>query len=287
MARNVLSRSKDNPFRPKVRDREASPLESTYRIRIDGQEEKRTKRGIQQKKITGLLEHGYLQVHHTSKNEKGNHSKKYFLTLKGCFFVLGNDMNDDELIAFIENASKNYLFFKYILRTIEFTSMELGRKIFLEPIKGLIKKDRINLDDDFELSFALIAEKIGQSVNKNYGMFAREYSDMMKNNWYDGSSNRDWLKNMVMLYYQNDNEREIFRKYLVVENDPNLLSKVMQAVHFGFYSHFDEPIPIKHVQKLPKLKSKILPFPKNKTWVTATQLWEYRKRRRIIPKSFL
>jgi len=225
-----------------------------------------------------------LFVYEVITNEKDLDVEKFFLTLKGCFFVLGNRMNDDDLISFIKNASKNYLFFKYLYKILEHTSIELVQELFLKPIFDLIKKDRINLDDDFESSFALIAEKIGQSIYEQYGMYYYEYVNMMRNNWYDGSCNRDWLRNMIALYYEYGNERDSFWRRSDMITDPKLLFKVMHAVHAGYYSLFENPTPVKHVQKLPKLTFTKLSYPKGKNWITATQLWYYQKRKRKMSK---
>lgn len=282
-AKFVLSRSKDYTARP-VKDKDSRILERIYRKLIVGQKEKKAGDKVRQRKIVGLSKRGYLDVYDVVKNELNLDVDKHYLTLRGCFFVLGNRMNDDDLISFIKNASKNYLFFKYLYKILEHTSIELIRELFLKPILDLIKKDRVNLDDDFESTFALIAEKIGQSVYEQYGMYYHEYGNMMKNNWYDGSGNRDWLRNMIALYYEYGNERDLFWRHSDMHNDPKLLFKVMHAVHAGYYSLFENPTPVKHAQKLPKLTFTRFAYPKGKTWINAIQLWEYQKRRRNISK---
>ncbi len=282
-AKFVLSRSKDYTFKP-VRDKDSRVLERIYRKLIVGQKEKKAGDKVRQRKIVGLSKHEYLFVYEVIKNEKSLDVDKYFLSLRGCFFVLGNRMNDNDLISFIKNASKNYLFFKYLYKILEYTSsIELIQEIFLKPILDLIKKDRIDLDDDFESTFALIAEKMGQSVYEQYGMLALEYGNMMRNNWYDGSGNRDWLRNMIGLYFEYGNERDLFWKHSDMITDPKLLFKVMHAVHTGYYSLFENPTPVKHAQRLPKLTFTKSSYP-NGSWVNATQLWDYRKRKRKMSK---
>jgi len=284
-AKFVLSRSKDYTFKP-VRDKDSRVLERIYRKLIVGQKEKKTGDKVRQRKIVGLSKHGYLDVYDVVKNKLNLDVETHYLTLNGCFFVLGNRMNEDDLISFIKNASKNYLFFKYLYKMIEHTSMELVRDLFLKPIHDLIKKDRINLDDDFESTFALIAEKIIHSVYEQYGMYYYEYGNMMINNWYDGSGNVDWHRNMIDLYCDNDEERDLYKIHGGDDHDRYLLFIVMRAVHIGYYSVFNMPIPVKHKQKLPKLKQKFteLSYPKDVDVITATQLWDYRKRKRKMSK---
>jgi len=282
-AKFVLSRSKGYSFKP-VRNKDSSVLERIYRKRIVGEKEKKTGDKVIRRKSIGLSKHEYLFVYEVIVNEKDHYVDKYFLSLRGCFFVLGNTMNDDDLISFIKNASKNYLFFKYLYKILEDTSIELVRKLFLKPIHDLIKKDMINLDENFELTFALIAEKIGYSVYAQHGMHYDEYGNMMRNNWYDGSGNRDWLRKMIAYYYEYGNERDEFWRSSDMINDPKLLFKVMYAVHSAFYSLFDYPTPVKHVQRLPKLVFSKFAYPKGKTWINAAELWDYRKRKRNIMK---
>lgn len=139
------------------------------------------------------------------------------------------------------------------------------------------------MDDGYEDTFALIDEKIGQEVFKMHGEFATEYTNMIENNWYDGTGNRDWKRNMIALHYKIGDERDWFWKKSDMVNDLRLLYKVMHAVHVGYYSLFDFPTPVKHKQRLPKLAfTKYELYPKGVTVINAEELYDYRKRKRTI-----
>lgn len=285
-AKFILSKSKGYD-RISIRDIDSRSIDKMYRKRIAGEKEKKVGDKIIQRESVGLVEHGYLFVYQRITNEKSRPVNKYFLTLKGCFFVLGNKMSDKDLDLFIKNASKNYLFFKYLYKILEHTSIKLVREIFVKPVQKLIKKDRIDLDDGFEDTFALIGEKIGQEVFEQYGGFATEYSNMIENNWYDGTGNKNWKINMIALYYKFGDERDLFWRKSDMTNDPRLLYKVMSTVHAGYYSLFDLATPVKHKQRLPKLTFTKFAYPKGVTKINAKKLFEYRKSKGAISEGWL
>lgn len=261
VANFVVSNSVDGTRNVRTRD-------GIYRDLINARKKK--SEDTIQKESLGLSAKGYLFDLGTFKNEKNNKVHKYFLTLKGCLFAFGFDFSDSKFRDFVNHASRHYLFFAYLKSIMEKTSIRFVRKIFQKPIQALIKKNRIMLDDDFELNFVLIAEKIGESVYKNlfslhdrynkfysidypmkgFDQYSKEYIELIKNTWYDNPTKTDWIQNMKEHFYTNEDDYEYHVSYGDDKFDPKLTFKVMDRVHHGYYSVFEMGIPSKHVQKL-------------------------------------
>jgi len=126
------------------------------------------------------------------------------------------------------------------------------------------------LDDDFELNFVLIAEKIGESVYNNlfsiydrynefysidysmkgFDQYSKEYLELIKNTWYDSTKKQDWIHNMKEYYYPQEDDYGYYLRYADDKFDPILTFKVMDRIHHGYHSVFAMGIPSKHVQKL-------------------------------------
>ena len=252
-----------------VRGKDVRTRDGIYRNKINGESKKES---------LGLLAKHYLFDLGTFLNEKNLKPHKYYLTLKGCLFVFGFDFSDREFRDFVNHAARNYLFFAYIQSIMVKTSVRFVRKIFQKPIQALIKKNKIMLDDDFELNFVLIAEQIGESVYNNlfsmydryneiyskvnhmdqmkgFDQYSREYIELIKNTWYDSIQKQDWIQNMKEHFYSNEDDYEYHLRYGDDRFDPKLTFKVMNRVHHGYHSVFDMGIPSKHVQKL-KIRKK-------------------------------
>jgi len=251
-----------------VGTRDVRTKDGIYRDLINARRKKSGKKI--KKESLGLLSKGYLFDLGTFLNEKNLQVHKYFLTLKGCLFAFGFDFSDLEFRDFVNHASRHYLFFAYLKSIMEKTSIRFVREIFQKPIQALIKKNRILLDYDFALNFVLIAEKIGESVYnslfsiydrynefysidypmKDFDQYSKEYIELIKNTWYDGTKKTDWIQNMKEYYYPHEDDYGCYLRYADDKFDPILTFKVMDRIHHGYHSVFDMGIPSKHKQKL-------------------------------------
>lgn len=262
MAKNILQLTKDYPYYHKPKDFDSRKLENIYAKLIEGRLDKKSGRKKLSKKYPGLVEYGYLLETGIHKNEKSKYVKKYFVTLRGCFVALGFDFNDSELTKFLQNTSKNHLFFAYINHILEITSIDFIKQIFIKPIYDLIKKKRINPDDEIEFYFTNIAESIGSIFyNKVTSCIEKFHSDsslhnfldtpgveeiekVMDNNFVRFRKRKDWNESIIDYFYHDSKDVEFYNLYYdemyrdPVNDSPfdmNFLFKVMEQLHIAYY----------------------------------------------------
>jgi hypothetical protein len=227
------------------------------------------KKIISKKKVgtyDGLLEKDYVKITKMKKQNIGI----YFPTLLGHLVSLGYDYNYNETIAFIKNASRNSLYFAFLNDIMNNVSFDFVKKLFLDPIKKMIKQNRVRFDDDFRLNFDIIASatalKIREIIQKSeYGMHSKDpkvneqekaewkllqqLDVLIQNTWFDFQDTkleRKWVE----LYYPTEEQKWFYSQHSDL-SDRNLIYKVMREIHVNYYGSYEQKIPIKYQQKFP------------------------------------
>ncbi len=227
-------------------------LGGIYYKLINGRQEKKKGRQRKTKKYDGLISEGYLIQSGTKINNKGKKIPIYFLTLRGCFVALGFDIPNFD--NFLENNSKNHLFFAYIKNIRALTSLSFVREIFLKPIINDIRKGRISYKDE-EISYYF--NQIAESISNNLGLkFTRklqkffdqtehvkykkfpginEYEKLIDNTFYYERPKSDWLDSLIEKYYKDSNDEEFYRIYCDDKLEHHLVYRVMRNIHHTYF----------------------------------------------------
>ena len=217
------------------------------------------------KRFPGLIENHYV-VKTKSKLIVKKKTDTYFLTLKGCFFVLGFDLSDVQLVGFIRNASRNHLFFNFLKLVHEKISLEFVKDVFLFPIKDLIERKRIDLDDEMYLNFGIVADIIGITLYerrkflfvsvKNFWNDSRfkQIEELRKMIIYDQNPREYWYESVVEFFYNNDDSLEFYDDFSENRFEMSLFNKVMYQLLRGYHEAVPEDIPMKSGFVLPRSK---------------------------------
>ncbi len=227
------------------------------------------KKKIGKKKVgtyDGLLEKNYIKLIDLPKTNIGI----YFPTLLGHLVSLGYDYNYKETVAFVKNASRNSLYFAFLNDIMDRTSFDFVKGLFLDPIKKMIKQNRIRFDDDFRLNFDIIASatalKIREIIQKSeFDMRSKDpkvkeqekaelkllqqLDVLIQNTWFDFQDIKLEGK-WVELYYTTEDQRWFYSQHSDL-SDINLIYKVMREIHVNYYGSYEQKIPIKYQQKFP------------------------------------
>jgi len=214
----------------------------------------------------GLLEKGYVKIIKMKKPSVGI----YFPTLLGHLVSLGYDYNYNETVAFIKNASRNSLYFAFLNDIMNKISFDFVKELFLNPIKKMIKQNRIRFDDDFRLNFDIIASatalRIHEIIQKSEfdirsmepkveeqekveWKLLKQLDVLIQNTWFDFQDSKLEGK-WVELYYPTEEQKEFYSQHSDL-SDRNLIYKVMREIHVNYYGSYEEKIPVKYQQKFP------------------------------------
>lgn len=211
------------------------------------------------KTYPGLINEGYIVE---IQNEKVKQGPKHTLSLKGCLFACGLNFSNKETVQFIKNSAMNHLFFHFLYKTYEKTSLGFIKEIFLNPILDLIKRKRIDLDDDIYLNFGIIADTIGMTLYKKRSSLLKKQAYMSENREfeqietlrkliiYDYNPREDWYQSIVDLYYKG-NARDFYEEYSEGNFEMSLFHKVMYQLLHAYHEAVPEPIPIRSGFRLP------------------------------------
>jgi len=231
--------------------------------------------GFAKKKIDGkkkfgtydnLLKKNYVKLIDLPKTKVG----VYFPTLLGHLVSLGYVYDYNETQAFIKNASRNSLYFAFLYDIMNKISFSFIKELFLDPIKKMIKQNRIRFDDDYRLNFDIIASatalKIREIIQRSWiDMYSKEpkvdeqekaeydllkqLDSLIQNTWFDFQDSKlegKWIE----LYYTTEEQRMFYSQHSDF-SDRNLIYKVMREIHVNYYGSYEEKIPIKYQQKFP------------------------------------
>ncbi len=213
-----------------------------------------------------LLNKNYIKLIDLPKRKIG----VYFPTLLGHLVALGYDYNYTQTVAFIKNASRNSLYFAFLNDIMNKISLNFVQELFLNPIKKMIKQNRIRFDDDFRLNFDIIASatalKIREIIQKSeFNMRSKEskvaeqekleqeslkqLDILIQNTWFDFQDTKlegKWIE----LYYPTEEQRWFYSQHCDL-SDRNLIYKVMREIHVNYYGSYEQKIPLKYTQKFP------------------------------------
>ena len=214
----------------------------------------------------GLIKEGYVV------EVKEKRWPKHVLSIKGCLFACGLNFSDKEIIQFIKNSGMNNLFFRFLYKTYEKTSLDFVKEIFLNPILDLIKRKRIDLDDDMYLNFGIIADSIGMILYKKRKAliknrkqsikdkkFFKQIETLRKMIIYDIKPRKDWYESIVDLYYKKK-ARDFYDDYSEDQFEMSLFNKVMYQLFHGYHEAVPEDVP----ESIPKRSGFRLPH--SKAW---------------------
>jgi len=234
---------------------DASSLEKIYRKLIQGIPVQENKN--QSKKYPGLVDHQFLVPTEKKINSKKNPVQTYFLSLKGCFFALAFQFTNEQLSMFIKNASQNHLYFAYLKKILDDTSIEFVKRIFILPVQSIIKNGMLYLGDSISFSYVLsehqqaINDTVFQ-INDNQLISTKfrkseleNFKKILNHTFYTQNPTSDWQFFIKEYFYSDDNSLEFFDDYSDGHIEISLLYRLMKAVHFGYYSGFTENIPNK------------------------------------------
>ena len=250
MAKFTLSKSTEYQQLELKGSNRVSTLEKTYRRLIRGNPINNN-RDRKMRKYPGLLDQRFLDQTEKKYNSKNNLVQTYFLSLKGCFFALGFHFTDTQLSLFIKNASRHHLIFAYLNRIAEDTSIDLVKEWFLNPIKDLIRRGLLNIDEYVSLIsiFESIQMEIAKRIKLRFDSVSSdsEYDDafdylkyiqqnILKHTFYTEKSTSDWLNFVIEYFYPTDTDNV----FLEIQNrkltEAISLYRIMRSVHFGYYS---------------------------------------------------
>lgn len=214
-----------------------------------------------------LLRQGYVKIINSPKQNVHT----YFPALLGHLVSLGYTFNEPDMYKFIKNASANSLYFAFLLDIIHKTSMEFFKELFWKPIKNMIKRRRIQFDDDYRLNFDLIASatalRMIQIIQRSWEEWSyppntseetkqrdqtllKQLDVLVKNTWFDLHADSKWVGRLVELYYPTEEQQTFYAKHSDM-SDAQLIYKVMREIHMNYYYHHRVKVPVKHVQKFP------------------------------------
>ncbi len=114
-------------------------LRNKYNVIINGRYEKKSGGKKIGKRYPGLIENNYV-IQTGDKIVVTTKTSMYFLSIKGCLFALGFELNNQQLSSLIDNAARNHLFFCFLKQLLEKTSLNFVKDLSLIPIKDLIKR---------------------------------------------------------------------------------------------------------------------------------------------------
>ena len=196
----------------------------------------------------------------------------YFPTLLTHLISLGYVYTYDETCAFIKNASRNSLYFAFLYDIMNKTSFAFVKELFLDPIKKMIKQNRIRFDDDYRLNFDIIASatalKIRQIIQKSWQeiysydlkkdkhlvkvnpVLLKQLDVLIQNNWFDLQADSKLESKWIELYYPTEEQRMFYSLHSDL-SDRNLMFKVMREIHVNYFGSYEQKIPPKYIQKFP------------------------------------
>jgi len=263
LAKFTIKQSKNYPY-SKPRNQDSRVLEQTFSRLIKGQQKRKTGKKKSSEKYPSLESNMYVRKIGEKINEKGKKVNLYSLTFTGFLFSLGFNFKNDDFKKLLHNASRHHLFFAYVQKIADCTSIHFIKKIFLNPISEIIEEDKIRLDEEISFYFSYMAESIGRSLGKSLYVFDSIDDDedmeklqfvkhIQKLTFYDDRPTSDWPHAMVDIFYPNNDDLDFFLEHAHLAMEENLLYKIMQKVHLVYFGYGGNYIP-RRTQKIPSSK---------------------------------
>ncbi len=140
-----------------------------------------TKKSNEVKRYSNPLDFGYVIITDNPENDKGKFIPQYFLTLKGFLLIVGYDLTHDELKSVIENASKISLFFCFIKKIMNETSISFVNKIFIKPIQTVLLRSDIFQGGNMNFYFSNFADVISDTLSKKMKVVNKQRKENINN----------------------------------------------------------------------------------------------------------
>ena len=241
-------------------------LRDDYNRIIHNRFERKTGKKKIGKTFPGLIKNYYV-VKTGDKIIGKKKTSLYFLTLKGCFFALGFQLNNNQMKLFLKNASRNHLFFAYLNRIAKDTSVDYVRKQFIMPINNFIDRGLLNVDEPITLAalfetiqmeFMTRVSSVSDSVSEEYEKRLEKLKyieqSILKHTFYIEKANSDWNNFVIEYFYPTEKEEMFFLEFRDGEfTEAKFLYKIMRAIHFGYFSGLATEVP-EQTQKIPYSK---------------------------------
>ena len=181
-------------------------------------------------KNPGLVDQGFILE--TGISDTKNNPPIYALTFRGCFLVLGFNINDGHLRKFISKSAKHSLVFAYIHSVTQETSLGLTKKIFINPMRELIGKGMVPLDDDFKLSVPTISAHCG-NIFQNFiekNLNNKTVNDIGKIHELSLSEEPDWYQEAIDRFFPEDDERKDYLQTYHDDDDMRLCFNLQRSI---------------------------------------------------------
>ena len=178
----------------------------------------------------GLVDQGFILE--TGFSDEKNIPPIYALTFKGCFLVLGFHMDDKDFREFIRKSSKHSLVFAYLHSIIQETGIGLTKKIFINPMRELIGKGMVPLDDGFKLSIPTISAHCG-NIFQNFiekNLNNKTVNDIGKIYELSRSEEPDWYREAVDRFFPEDDERKDYLQTYQDDYDMKLCYNLERSI---------------------------------------------------------
>lgn len=203
----------------------------------------------------------------TKLTEKKINTRFYNLSPFGYFIALGLDYSDDELKLIIKNASAISLYFSYVNRIMEQTSLEFVKKIFITPLKSVLSMI-IDFENDLlfyypnvaELTYRAVYAEIVKISSKFFEAEAKpELVDtsefipielLMDETIYASKTKDDFHSFLIEHFYKNNLDNDFYREHSTDMEDLRLVTLVMKAVHCAYYESQGYEVPSKSKIKI-------------------------------------
>ena len=269
LAKFVLKNSPTYEYHNKPRDKESRELEHRFWGLLTGNLPKKTGRKKSSETYSGLIANGYAIQSGIITNQKSIAVPLYSLTLKGCFFCLGFTYNKNELKLFIKNAARNHLLFAFLAELLAKTDVNFVNQIIFEPMRNIINKGKIFLDDNITFYFSNFAEAIGNTIYEKLSKIVIDTSKkwepgiLDKNShfkkfevlqnliFFEKNTRSDWSRSIIEFYYRTEEEIEFYLSYCNRRFETSFFYKVMREIHHAYFSTFGFGLPERSHRRLP------------------------------------
>ena len=225
------------------------------------------------KKRNSLTKTPFVKNIGTKFTEKKRPSGIYSLTTIGYFVALGLDYSNAELKLIIKNASSISLYFAYINSILEKTSLSFAKKIFIDPLKTVLKIIP-NFENGMRFYYPNIADKtysaLSDEIMKRLSEFMvsgrydnpkrvpkyENVETLINNTLYTQKPKEDYQDFLIEHYYKKNSDEGFYRDHSTDLDDLQLITLVMKSIHFAYYDAEGFGIP-------PKPRIKII---RSKAW---------------------
>ena len=248
IARSVLSHS--------LSSGQISEIPSNYIDNLGGEYRRLIVKRSEENTYSGLIEDELIMI----TNVKGERNIPiYFLTIKGCLFVLGFHLSNKELKLFIKNASKYFLFFAYLNIILEKTSIAFIKEVFVKPIHKTYQRLKLTLDQEYNLSFSIISKLIRNAIveirfDKNSKKSFLIGLEILLKNTPIKYTKYGFNDDTLFEFYSEKTQLHFFKEHYVSPFDSILLIEICREIRLSF--KMQEPIYLEN-EKSSKFNPKL------------------------------